>query len=200
MNNSGIEAFWNDFSLLSFDADYFVSARLLDGRPAVWQESDVSYVRWRHQIAKSLEVDPIGIQLVGSARLGYSLSPHKQFKEFHKNSDLDIAVVDAELFDKAWRELQSILKGSDALIGDKGYVRKLVFDECIGLDKVLPHLSFGAHWSKARDTIAASLSEPLQDRTINFRLYRTHRALREYQVRSVEKARNAAIEEGYDNV
>jgi hypothetical protein len=109
--------------------------------PAVWPE-ELNYVRWRHRVATQLSVDPMAVQLVGSARLGYSINPKKNFKKFDEESDLDIAVVSLELFDKAWEELREVIE-HQRFEGRKSYLRKLVFEECIALDIVLPHLSFG---------------------------------------------------------
>ncbi|MCH5645625.1 hypothetical protein [Gordonia sp. ABSL49_1] len=196
--DTGIQQFWDDFKQLDEDIEYFVSARLFDGVPAIWTRN-VEYVRWRHEIAQRLDVDPIAIQLVGSARLGYSINPAKNFKIFNEDSDLDIAVVSPELFEAAWLQLRNIVDRHDELKERKTYLRKLVFDECIALDIVLPHLSFGASWAVARDEIIELLGEEFNDRQINYRLYRNHGALREYQLSSVSKARDRAIEEGVDN-
>lgn len=193
--DNGIQQFWREFNDLDRDVEYFVSARLFDDTPAVWSSS-VQYVRWRHEVAKRLNVDPTGIQLVGSARLGYSLSPRKNFKLFDAQSDLDIAVVSNEIFDAAWLELRGLIGSRIELDSKKQYLRKLVFEECIALDIVLPHLSFGERWSYVRDEIADLLGDELNDREINYRLYRNHRALREYQLIGVSGARDRAIEDG----
>ncbi|WP_152428001.1 hypothetical protein [Dietzia sp. UCD-THP] len=192
---NGIQQFWREFNELDRDVEYFVSARLFDDTPAVWSSS-VQYVRWRHEVAKRLRVDPTGVQLVGSARLGYSLSPRKNFKLFDAQSDLDIAVVSNEIFDAAWLELRDLIGSRIELDSKKRYLGKLVFEECIALDIVLPHLSFGERWSYVRDEIADLLGDELNDREINYRLYRNHRSLREYQLIGVSGARDRAIEDG----
>jgi hypothetical protein len=194
-DQTGLQQFWQDFNDLDQDVEYFVTARLFEGTPAIWPKN-IEYVRWRHEIAKRLNVDPMGIQLVGSARLGYSLSPGKKFKRFDGDSDLDIAVVSDEIFDQAWLELRRLIKSRRELDSQKRYLHKLVFEECIALDIVLPHLSFGDQWSYIRDEIAELLGEGLDNREINYRLYRNHRALREYQLVGVSTARDRAIEEG----
>ncbi|WP_148311550.1 hypothetical protein [Amycolatopsis japonica] len=171
-----------------------MTARLFDGMPAVWPQ-ELNYVRWRHRVATQLDVDPMAVQLVGSARLGYSMNPRKEYKRFDEDSDLDIAVVSLELFDKAWSELRHIID-NQSLEGKKNYLRKLVFEECIALDIVLPHLSFGEQWSQARDLFIQDLGRDFRNCSVNYRLYRNHRSLRSYQLKSVSTARDRAIEEG----
>ncbi|GAB3292654.1 hypothetical protein GCM10027563_31890 [Parasphingorhabdus pacifica] len=193
---SGLEEFWRELSSLGREVDYFVTARLLDGTPAVWPK-ELNYIRWRHLVATQLGVDPMGVQLVGSARLGYSINPGKNFRWFDSNSDLDIAVVSPDYFDKAWEELRGIIEHQH-FEGRKNYLRKLVFEECIALDVVLPHLSFGEHWSQCRDLFLQDLSGKFRNCSINYRLYRNHKSLRSYQIKSVNFARDRAIEEGVD--
>ena len=195
--DGGIRQFWREFNDLECDVEYFVSARLFDATPAVWS-TDVQYVRWRHEVAKRLDVDPTGVQLVGSARLGYSLSPQKNFKLFDDQSDLDIAIISHDIFDAAWLELRKMIGSRVELTSQKRYLHKLVFEECIALDIVLPHLSFGERWSFVRDEIAELLGDKLNNREINYRLYRNHRSLREYQLVGVSHARDRAIEEGIE--
>ncbi|MFI6525595.1 hypothetical protein [Streptomyces uncialis] len=191
---SGLPEFWKEFSSLGQEVDFFVTARLFDGIPAVWPQ-ELSYIQWRHLVATELGVDPMAIQLVGSARLGYSLNPSKNYRKFHENSDLDIAVISPELFEKAWGELRDIVEG-DLFPQRKNQLRKAVFEECIALDIVLPHMSFGEHWSRCRDLFIQDIGESFQNCDVKYRLYRNHKSLRNYQLKSVNIARDRAIEEG----
>ncbi|QMU67655.1 hypothetical protein [Streptacidiphilus sp. P02-A3a] len=195
---SGLPEFWKEFSSLGREVDFFVTARLFDGTPAAWPQ-ELSYIRWRHLVATELGVDPMAVQLVGSARLGYSLNPKKNFRKFHSGSDLDIAVISPELFDRAWRELRRIIAEKIFPNRTKDYLRKLVFEECIALDIVLPRLSFGEQWSRSRDIFIQDLGETFSNCEVNYRLYRNHGSLRNYQVKSVNIARDRAIEEGVDH-
>lgn len=43
--------------------------------------------------------------LVGSAKLGFSIAPHKRFRPFGDESDLDLAIVSPELFHRVWHEV-----------------------------------------------------------------------------------------------
>ncbi|WP_141743956.1 hypothetical protein [Streptomyces sp. EN23] len=193
-DDSGLPEFWKEFSSLGQEVDFFVTARLFDGTPAVWPQ-ELSYVKWRHLVATELGVDPMAVQLVGSARLGYSMNPSKSYRKFHEGSDLDIAVISPELFERAWGELREIIE-EDHFARRKNQLRKLVFEECIALDVVLPHLSFGERWSRLRDVFVEEIGETFRNCDINYRLYRNHKALRSYQVKSVHIARDRAIEEG----
>lgn len=194
---SGLPEFWKEFCSLGKEVEYFVTARLFDGTPAAWPH-ELNYVKWRHRVATELDVDPMAVQLVGSARLGYSLNPKKNFRKFHESSDLDIAVISPELFDRAWGELRDIIE-DEFFANKRSYLRKLVFEECIALDVMLPRLSFGERWSRSRDGFIEDLGEAFVNCEVNYRLYRNHKSLRVYQVKSVNIARSRAIEEGVHN-
>ncbi|MEV4109319.1 hypothetical protein [Nonomuraea sp. NPDC049695] len=191
---SGLPEFWKEFSSLGHEVDYFVTARLFDGIPAVWPQ-ELDYIKWRHLVAAELGVDPMAVQLVGSARLGYSMNPKKNFRRFHEGSDLDIAVISPEFFEKAWAELREMIE-DEFFFRNRRYLRKLVFEECIALDIVLPRLSFGEQWSRSRDLFIQDLGDAFRNCEVNYRLYRNHASLRSYQVKSVNIARDRAIEEG----
>lgn len=190
---SGLSQFVLDFVSSDHKTDHFVTARLLESTPSVWT-SQMEYVRWRHEVAGTLGVDAMAVQLVGSARLGYSLNPSKNFKLFDESSDLDVAIISPDIFETSWRELREIMDSSIPK-DRKGYVRKLVFEECIALDIVLPHLSFGQSWSKAKDEFLRPLGSDFASRDVNYRVYRNHSSLRKYQIKSVEAAESRAYEE-----
>lgn len=191
---SGVQLFENDLSKVRSNPSLFVTSFMFSGTPR-FLPSESDFQEWRHLLAEELEVDPISLHVVGSAQLGYSLNPKKNFKEFtferssHENdlSDFDIAVVDNTIFDVAWSELQE--KMSSSIRTEQiGYYRKLVFEECIGLDTLLPIFSFGQKWSVARDNFIRNLGSDYLHLQLNFRLYRNHAALRRYQIKSVATA------------
>lgn len=67
-------------------------------------------------VSKRLGVNFHNIQIVGSAKVGYSLSPAKLFTPFHDerpdkpSSDIDIAIISDRLYQKFWDELRHIKK------------------------------------------------------------------------------------------
>lgn len=61
-----------------------------------------------------LSTDAISVYIVGSAKLGYSLTPKQEagsylprYREFRLKSDIDVAVVSQQLYFKIWRGLSS---------------------------------------------------------------------------------------------
>jgi len=77
----------------------FLRHWLMDGTPYVFFEMPMLYESIRTWLSSRLQINPLEIKLIGSARTGFSLAPPPDFgKPFGPASDLDIAVVSADLF------------------------------------------------------------------------------------------------------
>ena len=173
-------------SLRDLSADDFASRQLLDRVP--WLFSDRSqYIAWKAALAADLEVDPYMLVVVGSAAVGFSLSPSKDFSEFRPNSDIDVAVVSMRHFDDAWRWLRDL--GPITLLSRSEremFMRhrtSLVFDGAIATDKLLRRLSFGPKWSSGLGQ--ARTRQPTVGHSVKVRVYRDFESLREYHVRNI---------------
>lgn len=46
---SGLPEFWKEFSSLGQEVDFFVTARLFDGTPAVWPQ-ELNYIKTHRQM------------------------------------------------------------------------------------------------------------------------------------------------------
>jgi hypothetical protein len=129
---------------------------------------------------------------VGSASLGFSLSPDKSLRKFDSGSDIDVAVVSYRHFELAWDHLRKLgaqllampLEAQRAVTSHK---RGYVFAGAIATDSILPYLPFAARWLPAFAHMAGLA--PTESRTIKARIYRDFDALREYQLTSVLAAR-----------
>jgi hypothetical protein len=77
----------------------FVKLWLTEGIPFAFQECPAVYEEIRGWLAMRLGVHSKDVTLVGSARLGFSLSPGPLLgRAFGPHSDLDLAVVSSDLF------------------------------------------------------------------------------------------------------
>src|SRR5690606_27022468 len=93
-------------SLKTEPPDEFVENHLFDCIPALFEGDRNDYVSWKRELAKQLEVDAACVTLVGSAAIGISLNPSKNFREFNDDSDIDVAIVSHYHFTVAWRYLR----------------------------------------------------------------------------------------------
>jgi hypothetical protein len=76
----------------------FVRLWLTEGIPYAFQRKPIVYEAVRDYFANLIQIDPKAVTVVGSARLGYSLTTNKYGKPFDDQSDLDLLVVSSELF------------------------------------------------------------------------------------------------------
>jgi hypothetical protein len=68
----------------------------------------VGWTAFRQEVVRGLDgLTEADIRIVGSARLGFSLRPRNHLREFREESDIDVAVVNATLFDWLWMEFAS---------------------------------------------------------------------------------------------
>lgn len=78
---------------------------LFTGAPFAFETDPHSYGLLLDHISSGLEVAVTNLTLVGSGRIGFSLSPDRFGIPFSGQSDLDIVVVSPNLFDAAWLDL-----------------------------------------------------------------------------------------------
>jgi hypothetical protein len=76
--------------------------------PALFGSDQPRHIAWKGDLADQIGVWTFDIALVGSAAVGVSLSPAKNFSLFHPESDVDVAVVSSHYFDVAWRWLRRL--------------------------------------------------------------------------------------------
>ena len=63
------------------------------------------YFNLKSAVAERSSLHPSEIIMVGSGKLGFSIAPQKRFRHFGNDSDIDLAVVSAPLFDQMWTEV-----------------------------------------------------------------------------------------------
>ena len=82
---------------------------VLDGTPYVFEKSPMKYMVFKEQVAERFRVGSHDVCIVGSAKLGFSPSPHKFGTLFHEKSDVDVVIISEPLFNHASRELFAVL-------------------------------------------------------------------------------------------
>lgn len=71
---------------------------MTEGIPYAFKEHPLLYEEIRDFIAKGINVHTKDITIVGSARIGYSLSKHEWGRPFNSNSDFDFTIVSNDLY------------------------------------------------------------------------------------------------------
>ena len=80
--------------------EILASLFLTEGVPVAFIKCPPIYELLRKWLGEELNINTKQITLLGSARIGYSLSPRKFGKEFGVDSDLDLSIVANNIFEK----------------------------------------------------------------------------------------------------
>lgn len=65
------------------------------------------YFRLKEEVSNRFRVHQTNVLVVGSTKLGFSLSPDKLWKRFGPTSDCDVAIIDRDLYSSFW---EAVLK------------------------------------------------------------------------------------------
>jgi hypothetical protein len=193
MPNPALEAFKK--SLQERGVMPAVDLHLMDRIPFVFNEDWELFRDWKRKLGGLLEVDPRNITLVGSAATGFSLNPHKSFREFGDHSDIDVAIISEFHFSASWRALRQTnlstvtrAKERQAVIEHR---ERHIYFGCIAADKVMSLLPFKIPWTEAMSAMAGEA--PTEEREIKLRIYRDYDALRSYHLQGMETMKTAVL-------
>lgn len=152
-------------------------------------------------VSTKLKISFHSLQIVGSAKTGYSLSPAKLFNPFHDEvqgqprSDIDIAIVSERLFQQFWKDLRDV-KG---IWNKKVYYNRLttsIFRGYINEKDLLKIDGPREKWEEMTRPINLSLQDNLGFvHPITYRIYRSWDDLEDYQIIGISNARRS-LEEG----
>lgn len=102
-----LTAFKDDLKVL--EPRQVVQKHITFGETAVL--SQTQHFGLRTAVADRFGIHPHEVVVVGSAKLGFSIKPSRRYGRFGDTSDIDLALVSADLFVRQWRELQVFLDG-----------------------------------------------------------------------------------------
>jgi predicted nucleotidyltransferase len=168
--------------------DAAASTHLLDRVPFVFNDNWELYRAWRRKLSRLIEVDPLNIKIIGSAGIGFSLNPNKDFKAFSHESDIDVAVISEHHFAISWRALRTLKLPDARNYKDREAIKEHrtnhIYWGTIATDRVLHYLPFVRPWTEALAAMAGE--SPTEEREIKIRLYRDYEALRSYHMSGLE--------------
>jgi hypothetical protein len=90
-------------ALLTKPLDEVVREYIFEGLPYVFREKPGLMEVLRIHLCKDLGISAESTIIIGSAKIGFSLSPDSVFRQFSDESDIDVLVVDEKIFDDIWR-------------------------------------------------------------------------------------------------
>lgn len=151
---------------------------------------------FRMIISESLGISFNSIMLVGSGKIGYSLSPtEKLFSPFcidgiaRKESDLDVAIISSELFHKFWWLFRKSY-ASQYSSWYRGYIYNGIYRGYINEKWINAVDGCRREWSE----ISAASKRTLTDKLfikheVTYRIYRSWEDFEEYNLKNIAKIR-----------
>jgi predicted nucleotidyltransferase len=143
------------------------------------------------ELRKTFDVNchPLHLFICGSAHLGFSPAPEKLGNPFSwRESDIDIAVVSPELFDRWWSELQ--LKDTQKIIknDEKRRIADDLFRGFINPSNVSTFTNTGRIWRDLFDKLKTDRANRVRGR-----LYRSHWFMQNYHRLSIIRGREKRL-------
>lgn len=175
-----------------------------DEVPYVFEPDPNSWDYFRHRLVSDLGVTPNDIRIVGSGRFGFSMKPKYELRSFRDESDIDVLIVNAELFDQLWitllraayprKELAYRLGGWLQRRREDLYTgwitpRDIQIDIKIVGIKAKAILEIRTRWFNALQS--ASRYPPRRHAGVRARLYRTWRHADMYHLHGLAELRNS---------
>lgn len=134
--------FRSDVSIPKNAAEQFASIYIAEALPVAFTEHLPSYDRARKILANALRVDYRDIQITGSAKLGFSLSPDKYLKDFDPgSSDIVLFVVNKYSYDAINRDAKNFCDSvaSGELTANRDRKQKIWEENVAILRRNAPH-------------------------------------------------------------
>lgn len=150
----------------------------------------VSYQIILQDISATLNINPNEVSIIGSAKLGVSLSPNKLYQHFRVGkSDIDIAIVSDRLFHEIWSQMV------DAYYNGYRHLNSLhssqIFSKFIVLKgQTNYHTQYLRKMSDNLDSLNRVMNDNLRfSAQTHYRIYNDWTTAERYHVAGIEKIR-----------
>ena len=181
------------------EAEWIVEHHLFKGTPFYSSSHPDVHNQLIVSISRGLRVPKADICVVGSARIGFSLSPQRFGEPFSQFSDLDVIVVSNELFDLSWLDILTYRQVDHATMSfrtrqslrshrEKDYIYK----GWIYPESVVEALAIGESWLRTFSGLSRIVE--LADRNVGGRLYKSWQHAMHYHRRSLESLKRTRLD------
>lgn len=182
-------------SILSKDIDEIYNEDLLGSHafcfgdiPTV--ESIKKYDSFKISVANLLGVHKNDVNIFGSAKIGYSLNPEKELKDFNEDSDIDIAIVSSNIY-RTFRDayLEEFYSGRFKYYKHK-QVTSAIFRKFIIFDGFSEKNSEYRNWLEKTGEFEAIIQLEYElNNEINYRIFETWDAVEYYYKKSINECK-----------
>lgn len=187
--------------LKNVEAEQIVEDIILGGTAQHVSADDLQFIRRAIAEKFSVPVEEVEVYIVGSAKLGFSISEKNKdgkvqprYRAFSPDSDVDVAVICPKIFEMIWYELSSYAHFNTYLPWDSGKVGDYLVCGWLRLDR-LPNRIRIRRWDDWRDCFRRISTDPrFKSRSVTGGIFYSKDFLKQYQLRSVKECQ--LLEEG----
>lgn len=145
----------------------------------------IRYDEFKVYMSEHLKIHVNDIAIVGSAKLGFSLSPINAYRLFNEQSDLDIVIVSSEIFRRSWDAFLDL--SQKYYIRDYSQICGNVFRRFVSLKEPDTRNLYFDEWSRRVEPCKKDLQTIFDiPNEINYRIYETWEAVQTYHCKGLE--------------
>ena len=85
--------------------EVIVQKYIVHGTPYIFKDDEDKYFDLKREIAAHFSEHYNNVHMTGSAKLGFSIAPHKLWKPFDFESDIDVVIISHKLFEESWKDI-----------------------------------------------------------------------------------------------
>ncbi len=155
------------------------------------------YDDMKRYIANKLSIHVNDIAVFGSAKIGFSLNPYKDFRDFWDKSDFDIVLVSRGLFYHFWNAYLE-MHSNQRFIANYKRITSALFRQFICLDGLDDSSQAFSDWNKKTGGFQKDLQllYHVKDHTVNYRIFDSWDAVQRYYVRNLDDLKRGSTTEG----
>jgi len=189
-----------EFLVMLYERNHaeIVEEHLVSGLPFAFREDATTYDLLLDTLSQELHLGRESITMVGSGRIGFSLSPEKFGTPFSPESDLDMLIVSEEFFDKAWFDMLKLGRRYPGLeLRVRNWVdahrENHIYWGFIQPDRLPGVVQIAAEWFRAFQGLSRHME--LARHEISGRLYRTWDHVRVHQLHTLRMIQRSRASE-----
>lgn len=182
--NANVKEFYMKY-LLRADNWYFEKILNIDEKDILHTVDDFKML-----VSDALDIGFNNVVMVGSGKIGFSLSPEKFLKPFtdegDNKSDIDIAIISPQLFDCFWR----LFRASYNVTNKKyyGYISRGIYRGYISDTDLMNIDGCRVAWMELSNKATKNLQRSMYFKhEVHYRIYRDWKDLEEYHIQAIEQ-------------
>lgn len=159
----------------------------------------LQYDEFKKYIAKKLDVHYNNVGIAGSAKLGFSLNPQKDYKAFDETSDVDIIIVSQRLFYEFWEQYLNDSYNLTTRIKNIKYVCFCIFRKYLTLD-CFRNNDYYNDWQKKTGDFEKDIQLLFQiENDIHYRIFESWDSVKMYYISSINRLKGLEVNEQNEN-